>query len=316
MAITGFDDRNILSTFFVAYEDTFAGSWANELGLPVMSDRAIEEFGIIGANPGMREWIGPRLAQVLNKSDYEIRNKPYESTLVIPESSLQRDKTGMLQRRISSFASDAGADHWQELLVALINADGVCYDGQNFFDTDHSEGDSGTQTNELTATEVPSANVASATAPTPTEMANVILEQTAHMLTFKNDKGRPVNGQARRFHIQVATAPLLSATVQAISGGLLTGNVDNPLKGWQMGGFTYTVSLETRLTSSTDVIRMYRTDGPMKPFILQDEKALEYDFLGKGSDFYFDNKAYKLGVDARRAVGYGLWQFASKLTLS
>ena len=61
---------------------------------------------------------------------------------------------------------------------------------------------------------------------------------------------------------------------------------------------------------------MYRTDGPLKPFILQDEQALQVQMLGRDSDYFFENKAIKLGVDARRAVGYGMWEYAAKVTLA
>lgn len=316
MGVSGFDDRNILATFLTSYEDTFAGSWANELGILVPSDSASETYGFLGANPAMREWIGARQAATLNKTQFTIRNRAFEATMAVHENDLRRDKSKMLEARIGTFATEAGADHWQSLLVDLVNANGNCYDGQAFFSATHSFGDSGTQKNLLTATEVPSANVGTATAPTPTEMANVLLETVAYMLTIKNDKQRPVNGQARNFHVQVATAPLFSAVVQAVSANLLTGTVDNPLTGLKTGGFRFTYSLEPRLTSATSKIRVYRTDGGLKPYILQEEKPIETDLLGKGSDYYFEHKSFKLGVDAIRNVGYGLWEHAADVTLS
>jgi phage major head subunit gpT-like protein len=318
MAVTGFDDRNIRGLFLAAYEETFAGSHAAQLGLLVGSDRAQETYGFLGANGPMREWIGARQAQTLNKKQFTITNKEYESSLEVFARDLERDKTAMLQARMSSFAADAGADHWQSLLVDLINSNGLCYDGQNFYDTDHLLGDSGTQKNELTSTEVPSANVSSATAPTPTEMANVILEQTAHMMTLLNDKGRLMNGQMRNLTIMVQAAPLFSAAVQAVKGNLLTGNVDNPLTGMKMGGFSYSVLLEPRInhTDEAKQVYLFRTDHGLKPFILQSEREVEVDVLGPGSDNWFNKRSYLLGVNCSRAVGYGLWEFASRVTLS
>lgn len=319
MGVSGFDDRNIEGMFYGEYAARFEGSWASTLGLPTISDSAEETYGFLGANPAMREWIGARQAAVLNKKQFTIRNSPYEASMVIKETDLNRDKTGLLKARMGSFAGDAGADHWEDLVISLINSNGLCYDGQNFFDTDHSFGDSGTQTNALTATEVPSSNVGTATAPTPLEMANVILEMTAYMLTYKNDKGRDVNGQARKFVIMVSTAQLFSAAMQAVGGIMLStgsGTVDNPLKGFMGAGFSWEVKMVSRLTSATAKVRMFRADGALKPFILQEEQPLATDLLGKGSDFYFDNKAYKFGVDAIRAAGYGLWEHAAEVTLT
>ena len=63
---------------------------------------------------------------------------------------MRRDKTGQIDIRIREQVQRAQA-HWAKLLSDLIIAaeSTVCYDGQYFFDTDHSEGDSGTQDNDL-----------------------------------------------------------------------------------------------------------------------------------------------------------------------
>ncbi|MFK5283404.1 Mu-like prophage major head subunit gpT family protein, partial [Lacticaseibacillus paracasei] len=78
-----------------------------------------------------------------------ITNKHYENTLEVALRDLRRDKTGQIQARIQDFA-DRQLTHWASLLSTLIiNAPStVCYDGQFYFDTDHSEGSSGTQSND------------------------------------------------------------------------------------------------------------------------------------------------------------------------
>jgi phage major head subunit gpT-like protein len=317
MSAKGFDDRNILGLYYAQYEERFQGSWANDVSLyNGDSDRAVEEYGLLGANPVMREWIGARQAGTINKNPYEIRNRKYESTLEIDGADLDRDKSGLLDANIGSFASDSGADHWENLLIDLINSNGLCYDGQNFFDTDHLWGDSGTQKNEVTATEIPAADVGTATAPTPTEAAAVILQMAGYMMTIKNDKGRAMNGQARNFLIAVSTVSLYSAVAQAVTANMLTGVTDNPLMGLRQQGFNFVPKLIPTLTSATAKVRMFRTDGALKPFILQDEKGMEVQLLGRGSDFYFDTGKIKLGVDARRGAGYGLWEHALSCTLS
>ena len=307
-----FDDRNVLGMLQTAFTEVFAGSWANRLSLyNGASDRAVETYGILGANPAMRKWVGARQNQVLDKKSYEIRNDAYESTLVIPDTDLRRDKLGMLQTRINSFAQDAAAGHWETLLTDLMNnaTSNYCYDGVVFTSASHSWGSSGTQKNLLGATECPSSNVSTTTAPTPLEAANVILEMTAHALTIKNNQGRPVNGNARNFAVIVATAPMFSAVTQAIANNLLSGYVSNPLTGMQTGGFRYEPILLPDLTSSTETIRLARLDGPVRPFILQEEQGVEFAMKGQDSDFHFDNKAIAIGVDASRGAGYGAWEY-------
>lgn len=317
MANTGFDDRNIIGLFQSRYEKRFEDNWATRLSLyNPNSDSAVEDYGIFGGFPAMRQWIGARQGNVTAKKSYSIRNLPYEASLIVSDRDRSRDKSGLLEAYIGNFAAGVVANQWEDLLISLINTNGLCYDGQNFFDTDHVWNNSGTQKNSLSSSEVSALNVATATAPTPTEMASAILGLTGYMLTFKDDQGRDVNGDARKFVVAVGTVDLFSAAMQAINGNLLTGNVDNPLTGMKMGGFSYDVKLISRLTSATDKIYIFREDGELKPFLIQEEQGINFEILGQGSDFHFDNKAIKLGVDSSRGAGYGLWEHAVKGTLS
>lgn len=304
----GFDDRNIIGLVQSTYEERLGGSWAGRMSLyNPDSDSAVEEYGIFGGHAAMREWIGARQANTINKKQYEIRNRDYEATLVVPEKDLNRDKSGLLQAHVNNFVDSTVIYQWEDLLTALINANGACYDGQNFFSATHSWGDSGVQKNLVVAGDLAALNVGTATDPTPQEMAGAILALVGHMMTFKNDKGRYVNGNAKQFVVQVATVPLYSAAMQAITSNLLTGMVDNPINGMKLGGFKFDVLLNAGLTSATDKIRIFREDGALKPFITQEEQGIDYQLLGRGSDFYFDNKAIKLGVDTSRGAGYGQW---------
>jgi phage major head subunit gpT-like protein len=320
MSNTGFDDKNVIGLFYSSYEEQFNKSWASMISLyNGSSDRAVEEYGILGGNPAMQEWLGARKEQVLNKKTYEIRNKLYEATLAVKTQELSRDKTGLLQVRMGTFAADAGAYHWETLLTDLMNANGTCYDGQAFWSTTHAWGDSGTQLNELGATEVPSSNVGTATAPTAVEAANILLETVGYMLGYKNDRGRVINGTARQFCICVSTPQMFSAFVQAIGnislqvGGATTAN---PLLGLLQAGFKFEVIYNVNLSSWTDKVCVCRMDGPIKPFILQDEQGLEVNLLGRESDYYFNNKAIKLGVNASRGVGYGEPLMCARVTLT
>jgi len=318
MAVTGFDDRNVIGLFKTQNEERFEGSWANMLSYyNPNSDRAVESYGLFGGYPKLREWIGARQANVVAKATYDIRNRPYESTLVIPQTMLNRDKSGMLATYIGGYVDGTIVNQWEDLLIDLINANGNGYDAAAFFSATHSFGESGTQLNLVTSSAVPALDVTTATAPTPTEMAAVILGLTAYMMTFKDDKQRYINGNSRHFVVVVATVPLFQAAVQAVSANLLSGTlIDNPLNGMKSAGFTYEVKMIPGLTSATDKVFLFRTDGPLKPFILQEEQGIEYEYLGIGSEFYFENHAVKLGVNTSRGAGYGWWPAAIRGTLS
>ena len=67
--------------------------------------------------------------------------------------------------------AERGRTHYASLLSTLIvnGATTVCYDGQYFFDTDHSEGASGTQSNKIDSdiSTLPASVHGSTTAPSP-----------------------------------------------------------------------------------------------------------------------------------------------------
>jgi phage major head subunit gpT-like protein len=280
------------------------------------SDAESETYGLFGGFPRMREWIGARQANGTAQRSYTIRNLPYESTLVVPQRMLDRDKSGLLQPYVNNFASGCVANHWEDLVVALINANGLCYDGQNFLDTDHQFGSETAMKNEITASEVPALDVTSATAPTASEWAAALMGLVGHQMTFTDDKGRYVNQTARKFAVAVSTVPLWTGLNTALTQNVQAGTVDNPLNGLRAAGYQFTPLFLPGLTSATAKVRMFRMDGELKPFILQSEQEIEYNLLGRGSDFYFENKAIKLGVDASRGAGYGLWEHALSATFS
>lgn len=312
----GFDDRNVIGLIQSAAEERFEMNWATGLSLyNGNSDRAAEQYGIFGGFAKMREWLGARQGNQVAQKQYEIRNRKYESTLVVKNDDLNRDKSGLLQAHIGDWVDGTIMYQWEDLVTDLINANSACYDTKNFFATDHQFEAETAQKNLLSSTEVAALDVATATAPTPTEMAAAILGITGHMLTFKDNKDRFVNGGARKFTVAVATVNLFSAAVQAISGNLLTGNVDNPLTGMKMGGFSYEVKMIPALTSATDKVFVFRNDGSLKPFLLQEEVGIQYKRLGEGSDFEFENDAIKIGVNTNRGAGYGQWMHAARGTL-
>jgi phage major head subunit gpT-like protein len=317
--MSGFDDRNIRGLIESAVEERFEKSWATELSLyNPDSDRAIEDYGIFGGYSKMREWIGARQANEVAQKNYEIRNRKFEGTCVIKNDLRNRDKSGLLKTYIDGWVEGTVAYHWEDLVTDLMNAAGTqtCFDGKTFFATDHKFDQETAQRNTLTASEIDALNVGTATAPTPAEIGQAIMSLTAWMLTFKDDKDRYVNANGRNYIVVVSTINLFSSLTQALNGEILTGIVDNPLNGMKMGGFKYKPLFIPSLTSATNKIRIYRTDGVVKPFILQEERGIEYKELAAGSDFEFDNDAIKMGVNTNRGAGLGDWKQAIEGTLS
>lgn len=310
----------IIGNFYEQLQSEWANSWASKVGwLNSGSSQETETYKWLGNVPKFREWVGGRAAGHPKVESYSIRNRLWEQTLEFSIDDLRRDKTGQIQIRIGELAQ-AGAAFWEELVTQLIIDNGVCYDGQNFFDTDHPVAESTTSSttakNAVTASEITSLNVGTATAPTPDEASKILQGIVGHFHTFKNDQGHLLNAQAKQFLVMVATADQWAPFSTAISQQFLTSGASNPLSGLKSMGYGFDIVLNPNLTSSTDIVRVFRTDAKLKPFILQQETDTQVQVIGAGSEEEFKNRRHLFGTSRIGNAGLGLWQYAVKATLS
>lgn len=155
-------NRHNLNTLFVAFQAAFAGALsANEaqalytqIATVVPSTTRSNEYGWLGKIPGMREWIGDRVVHGLMAHGYSIRNKPYELTVGVDRDDISDDNIGIYTPLMAEMGRSA-AIHPDQLSFGLLAAgtSTQCYDGQNFFDTDHpvigADGSEGVQSNDL-----------------------------------------------------------------------------------------------------------------------------------------------------------------------
>lgn len=283
-------------------------SWIGDLAMRTTSDQASESYGWLGAAPALREFIGGRTPTELRELGFVITNKDYEGSFKVKVKDLRRDKTGMLRIRANQLA-DRAADHPAKLLSTLILAGEAttCYDGQYFFDTDHAEGDSGTQSNDIGASAV------SATAPTVDEFTAAVVKSMQQILTFKDDRGEPINQSARQFLVMVPVV-FLGTAIEAVSQLLGTGGKTATLAALR-DQFAVNVVANPRLTWTTK-FATFRTDDAAKPFILQEEQMPETVTLDENSEFAKINGECLFGIDWAGNVGFGYWQHACLTTFS
>jgi len=316
-------DQSILSSRAVIgmYMEQMAAaqmpSWVDGVSNLFQSNQALEEYPFLGFTPMMREWLGGRNPKALSANSVTIINKHFESTLPIAVKDLRRDKTGQLKIRIQEHVQE-GVRHWEDLLSDFILAapSTACYDGSYFFDTTHSEGSSGTQSNDLSVdiSALAAAVHGSTTDPSIEEMQQSIIQGIAAILSFKDDQGRPRNSSARRFLVVVGTAALWQKAVAATST-LLSAAVALNLNPNGMQGMQVDVELNPRLSTWTASFAVFRTDSPIKALIRQSETDPNIEVLGEGSDHTFKHKEILIGVDAWRNAGYGVWQNSCYVTM-
>lgn len=310
MSIEQLSSRATIGMYYEALQASTGASWIGAISNYFTSDQASETYAWLGMPPALREWIGGRHAKEQREDSHIITNKHYEATLEILLSDLRRDKSGQVEARIAEFAQ-RGLTHFASLLSTdIINGEStVCYDGQYFFDTDHSEGDSGTLSNDITTdiSALPtSVHGSAAAAPSPEEMQQAIQKSITQMMTFVDDQGEPLNEMANEFLVMVP-AGLANVTRSAMSQVRAAGPAT-----FDMDGYKIAVAVNPRLTTGgwTDKFVTFRADGSIKPLIRQEETEPQLKLKGEDSEFAFDNDAIQIGIDTWRGTGYGRWQGA------
>lgn len=122
---------------------TYTPLWQRVATL-VPSKTATEDYSWIGEFSRLREWIGDRQINRMKGYNYTLKNKKFEGTEGIPAEHIEDDTYGVLMPKFQDMGY-AAATHPDELVFALLAAGFTvpCYDGQNFFDTDHPVGPEG-----------------------------------------------------------------------------------------------------------------------------------------------------------------------------
>lgn len=257
--------------------------------VPSSSDE--EDYPWLGAVPAMREFKDERMPLGLLEHTYSIRNKTWESSIAVERSAIEDDKFGQIRIRIQSLAKEAKR-HVDELIFTLLKNgfSTKCYDGSNFFDISHSEGDSSVQSNR-------GSDLLNATG-----LQNAITT----MMKFKDDHGKLLGIVPDVLvvppDLQWTAMELLESTYWP---GAQADNkiADNVLKG------KLDLVVSPYLTE-VDSWFVLSTKGVVKPIILQSRTPVEFAALEGNSESGFLRDQYIYGVRARYNVGFGLWQMA------
>ncbi len=132
--------QTVQTAFHAAFKQGLgqAASQYGQVATTVPSSTGSNEYGWLGQFPGMREWLGDRVINNAVAHGYTIRNNSYESTVAVPRTALEDDQYGIYTPMMQEMGRASSA-HPDELVFGLLKngASELCYDGQNFFDTDH-----------------------------------------------------------------------------------------------------------------------------------------------------------------------------------
>lgn len=258
------------------------------------SDGADEQYALLGAMPGVREWLGDRQFNKLRAADFTIKNKEWETSLEIERTKIEDDRLSFYNDVLGELGVEAVA-HPDELLFSLVVAgeSQAGFDGQFFFDTDHAWGDSGNQSNDLSYAKA-------GALPTEDEFRGAYHQARAAMLAFKRDNGKPfVRPTIKPLSgLQLWVPPQLEEVAhKALFKDLVAGGETN-------------IVLDRpqilTVTHLTDAAKFYLINptSRIRPFVFQARRPLMRKMKGL-DDHEFKN--VKFMADARYNVGYGAW---------
>ncbi len=273
------------------------------IALEVPSTKAQETYAWLGQLPKMREWLSERQIKGLSEHSFSIINKDFESTLRVDRNALEDEQYGQFKLLAQMMGQEARR-FFDEYLIGVIEANGLCYDGQNMFDTDHSEGISGSQSNAPAA-------ASGYTVDTAAKFVTVLNAVSTAMSLIKGDNGKFFG--AKVTHVLVP--PCLEWIAREAFDPTYRGTGSTTASEMGKGRVQILVSEYLTPDATIGYSPVYWLDlsKPVKPFVFQNRKNTEFVALDKTDSYEnFMSKGILYGVDNRFNMGFGLWQLAFK----
>lgn len=261
----------------------------------VDSQGSDEKYGWLGGMPGVREWIGERKWNDLRAADYTLVNRHWEDSLLVRKTDIKDDRIGLYGPMFENLGAEASYHPDELFFTALINgASTACFDTQYFFDTDHSWGDSGTQSNSLTYA------AATGTTPTTDEFKGAFNQARTAMMKFKNDMGKFLNRptMGKLSNLVMLVPPDLEYTAKAaLTASFNAAGASNVVLDAPM------IIGSPHITDAA-TFYLFNMASPFKPFVFQAREPLTRGMKGLDD---IETKYVKFMTEARYNVGYLFW---------
>lgn len=254
----------------------------NRIADLVPSTQATETYPWLGNIPNFSAFEGERKRRKFAEYNFSITNIPYETTVAVDRILLATEQYGKLnglaQKMGRRFPVFLEKNVWALLETAATTTG---YDGQYIVDVDHSEGNSGTQSNKTTSA----------------LDATTFAAGRAAMMQFKDDQGE-ISGMNANLLIvppQLETTALAIVKADTVSTG--GTNVNQ--------GLAEVVVVPWL----ADTNNWYLVDARMdKPIIVQELEGLEVGFQGPDSYVGWNRAEYEYGAYWAGGFGFADWR--------
>lgn len=265
----------------------------NDIMMRMSSNSKTENWDWSGFPAPIQEWNDRRERKGLNFFRITIDNKKYGTAIPVEREALEDDqldlikpKVNLLSVRVNEFNEKKG--------IALLESgfSAVCYDSQYFFDTDHSEGDSGTQVNK-------SSNALT--------KANIITARQGGRKLL-DDMGEKLPQNYNLLVVGPDNYELAQETINTLGYmGSTTADVLKP----NYNALHNQVDVRWSPYISGNHWYLFNTRFPLKPLIYTDRISPEFTALDNLNDTQVvENDEFTYGVRLRRGFGFGLWYTA------
>lgn len=253
--------KTVQGSFWNAFNFQFNDPFS-DLVMIRPSDQATDTFAWLSDPRMPEEWVGDKLRDPLAELSHTLTNKAWESTVPVSKEMFKYAQLPEVARAAARLAEKARL-HRTKLLSDLLNA-GVSstgYDGQNFFDTDHTDPGTPYQTdqdNDLTA------NIVDPTAPTDLEMRTALKACFAALRNFKDSQGDPIMVGVEPTWVVMAPPAYYDVLNQLATQESITGPIGNDLR----GKFTIRTNQFMTAPSTTGALSVFNPSLVRKPFIM------------------------------------------------
>jgi phage major head subunit gpT-like protein len=301
--VLAFTAAGLKTEFDAAYRSAQEGAEWTRIASEIPTTLPIQNYGFLGRGAVMKERIDEDIEQEILAKGYTLADKTYTGLLVIERRTLEDDQYGLLQIRAREMGQEP-VRHWNQLAYEGIarGFSSLAYDGQYFFDSDHAEGASGTQSNVTNAALSDAALQAAETA----------------MMGFVDDKGVPMGirpdtlvvgpANARKAHDLVGSPVVV---VRPGDGTVSTGaTAATNYQNYFQGRYNIVVNPYLRGTSAY-YWALLDTSRTIKPIVIQSRSdvpiTVETDLTDPQARI---KERFQFKVRGRYVQGYGLWQTA------
>ena len=291
-------NKSTIAAVFLSLKTTFnnafdaAPSQWQQTAMLVPSGSGQNDYTWLSLFPKMQKWIGDKAVKMLEAFKYTVVNNDWEATVEVDRNDIQDDNLGIYapQARMAGYSARLLPD---EIVADLKNNAFAtkCYDGQYFYDDDHS----------VAGASVANLGTKALSAATQAAAALAYGAGRLAIMSFTDDEGRPLGLVPDTLEVPPA---LETVGKLLLNQDKLADNSPNPYMG------TAKLVVNPRLTSTTAWF-LHVTSMPVKPFVYQERTAPVFvQQTDPESDNVFMRKKFRFGAEARAAGGYAFWQMS------